>query len=200
MDKITSSQTARIIEEVIKNRRAIFPVQFTGEKIEDEVITRLLECARWAPTHKITEPWFFHVFSEGGLERLSEYMAEYYKTHTDPDAYSEIKFKKTRNKALLSSHVIAICMKRDPKERIPEWEEIAAVACSVQNMWLLCSALGLGCYWSSAGSALNAGAFLNLGEGERCLGWFYIGVPKDDLTHTPSRSPIAEKIRWHRPS
>ena len=29
-------------------------------------------------------------------------------------------------------------MKRDLKESVPEWEEIAATAMAVQNMWLTC--------------------------------------------------------------
>ena len=49
----------------------------------------------------------------------------------------------------LTSHVICICLNRSQEDFIPEWEEISAVAMSVQNMWLTCSANNLGCYWSS---------------------------------------------------
>ena len=40
-------------------------------------------------------------------------------------------------------------MQRDPGERIPEWEELASVACAVQNMWLSATSYGIGAYWSS---------------------------------------------------
>ena len=40
-------------------------------------------------------------------------------------------------------------MQRDPKESVPEWEEIASVAMAVQNMWLMAQELNLGGYWSS---------------------------------------------------
>lgn len=32
---------------------------------------------------------------------------------------------------------------------VPEWEEVAAVACAAQNMQLVATALGVAGYWSS---------------------------------------------------
>lgn len=42
------------------------------------------------------------------------------------------------------SYMIAICMKRraSPHKEMPEWEELCAVACAVQNMWLSMTAHG----------------------------------------------------------
>jgi len=42
------------------------------------------------------------------------------------------------------SYMIAICMKRRalPHKEMPEWEEMCAVACAVQNMWLSMTAHG----------------------------------------------------------
>ena len=47
--------------------------------------------------------------------------------------------------------MIAICMARQsrPEKLMPLWEEIAAVACAVQNMHLMATSLGVGAYWSS---------------------------------------------------
>jgi len=42
---------------------------------------------------------------------------------------------------------IAICMQRH--HEVPEWEEVAAVACAAQNMQLVATALGVAGYWSS---------------------------------------------------
>jgi nitroreductase len=86
-------------------------------------------------------------------------------------------------------------MQRDPEERVPEFEEVAAVSMAVQNMWLLCTELGLGCYWSSPKSSLQADAFLKLEPGQRCLGLFYLGW--HELPELPGkRGPVAEKVRW----
>ena len=50
---------------------------------------------------------------------------------------------------MLSSAIIAVSMKRDVTEKIPEIEEIEAVACAIQNMLLTATAYGLGTFWSS---------------------------------------------------
>ena len=46
-----------VVQELIEARRSIYPKDYTGEPVEDHLITRLLEAARWAPTHGKTEPW-----------------------------------------------------------------------------------------------------------------------------------------------
>ena len=86
-------------------------------------------------------------------------------------------------------------MHRDEKERVPEWEEIAATAMAVQNMWLMTTELGLGGYWSSPSLIEQMPKFLPMKEEEKCLGFFYVGnfegeTPKGD------RQPIENKVTW----
>lgn len=185
------------VEKLIRQRRSIYPVNYTGEKIDDDIILRILDLANQAPNHKKTEPWRFIVFSGKGLKKLSEFETTAYKDNVSPDKFSEIKFKKTKNKALRSSHVIAICMQNTP-ELLPEWEEIAAVSCAVQNLWLSCCAHGLGCYWSTPDYAIGNDPFFELEAGQKCLGLFYIGVPQDNLSAKSGRKPVENKTRWIR--
>lgn len=185
-----------MIQQIIRARRSIYPNMFKNEVVDNDTILKLLESANWAPTHKLTEPWRFIVFEKEAKNALAEYLLSYYKSHTPEAEWSEIKMKKVYEKPLQSSHVIAIIMKRDPKEQLQEWEEIAAVSCAVQNLWLTATDLGLGGFWSSPSSMQNAGEFLHLEEGERCLGVFYLGVPKADIPDTGARGPIEDKVRW----
>lgn len=185
------------IHELIRCRRAIFPKSYLpGKPVERSVIEQLLENARWAPTHKRTEPWRFHVFhSEESRRRLGDYMANFYRENTPAELFSEEKMKKNGENPLLSGAVIAIVMQREPAESIPEFEEIAAVAMAVQNMWLSCTALGLGCYWSTPRAALQADAFLGLEPGQRCLGLFYLGW--HEMQDLPGkREAVEEKTVW----
>ena len=183
------------VSTLIRKRRSVFPKAYNGKPINREIIEEVLENANWAPTHKLTEPWRFKVLVSGGLERLSTYMSTYYKNNTPEDSFSEVKFNKRKNNPLKAACIIAICMKRDEEERVPEWEELAAVACAVQNMYLTCAAHGIGCYWSTPKSALHADEFLGLEEGERCLGLFYMGY--HDLPEIAGkRTPIADKTKW----
>jgi nitroreductase len=185
-----------MINNIIRRRRSVYPNMYTGEIIPTETIQTLLESANWAPTHKKTEPWRFIVFEKKGRDALADYLLDYYKQKTPQDNWSEMKMNKIHSKPLQASHVIAICMQRDPLESLPEWEEIAAVSCSVQNLWLAATELGLAGYWSSPSSMLNASEFLQLKEGERCLGLFYLGVPKANIPNVSERKPIDQKVRW----
>ncbi len=184
------------LSRIIRNRRSVFPAMFKEEQVDDELIHQILENANWAPTHRNTEPWRFHVYTGEALKKVGDYLAAYYKAHTAEAAFSEVKYRKNRKKPVQSSHVIFICMQRDPQERVPEWEELAAVSCAVMNMWLSCTALGLGCYWSTPAAALNAGEFLGLKEGERCYGMMYLGVPEPELKLSSERGDIQEKLVW----
>ncbi len=183
------------VNNLIRKRRSIFPPMYEGTPISKDKILNILENANWAPTHRLTEPWRFKVLTGGSLEKLSAFQGAFYKTHTPEDKYSEKKYEKTIKKPLKCACVIAICMQRDPAESIPEWEEIAAVACAVQNMWLTASALGIGAYWSSPKSIHAAQEVLSLEEGEQCLGFFYMGnYSGPELPG--KRTPIESKIKW----
>ncbi|BDC97727.1 nitroreductase [Persicobacter psychrovividus] len=188
------------IDQLIAKRRSIYPDQYTGEVIDDGVIEQLLENARWAPTHKLTQPWAFTVFTGAGLQQLADFQSTLYKKVAEEQGtFKEEKFQKLANKPLKSSHIIAIGMRRDPKQLVPEVEEVAAVAMAVQNMYLSATAYGIGCYWGSGGVTYfpEAKAFFDLGEEDQLLGFLYLGVPeKWPLKH--KRAPLSEKVRWVR--
>lgn len=185
------------ISDLIKRRRAIFPKTYLpGKPIDQAILEQLLENANWAPTHRFTEPWRFQVFhSEESRRALGNMLQAFYQEHTPAESFSAEKMAKTAENPLLSGAVIAIILHRDPEERVPEWEEIAAVAMAVQNMWLSCAAIGLGCYWSSPRAALESDAFFQLQPGERCLGLFYLGWHNLPPI-AGKRGPVTEKTTW----
>lgn len=183
--------------ELLRRRRAIFPKAYLPERpIDRTILEQLLENANWAPTHKRTEPWRFQVFhSPESRDSLGDYMSEFYRQNTPPEAFSEEKMIKNGENPRRSGAVIAIILHRDPTESIPEFEEIAAVAMAVQNIWLSCTALGLGSYWSTPRAALEARDFLGLAPNERCLGLFYLGW--HEMPELPGkRGDVMEKTIW----
>lgn len=182
-----------MIFDLIKKRRAIFPEQYIDKPIAKTDIEKILEAANWAPTHRKTEPWRFKVLQGNSKEALGTFLAiKYQETEPRP---KKIKIKKLLEKPSISNVVIAICMQRDPKESVPEWEEIAATAMAVQNMWLCCTELGIGCYWSSPGLIKYMDEFFELNEGERCLGFFYMGYYEGEIPEQ-TREPIEDKVVW----
>lgn len=183
-----------MIEALIRRRRSVFPDQYNERPIARETLERLLEAANWAPTHKKTEPWRFKVLHGAeSRERLGAFLRDkYLETNPKPQQFTA---KKLYNNPVKSGAVIAICMQRDPQEGLPEWEEVAAVAMAVQNMWLACTELGIGSYWSSPGLIKFMGEFFDLAPGERCLGFFYMGY-YDETPQDSTRGPVADKTSW----
>lgn len=186
------------IDYLIHNRRAVFPVQMNGEKIPDEIVKQLLENANWAPTHHYTEPWRFKVFSGKSLEHLVSFQRELYQKETPPDQVKEKKVKRYEDIPNQVSHIIAICMKRAETGKVPpEVEELAAVACAVQNIWLSLLPHGLAGYWSTGNGTYSEEMkdFLDLGVNDRCMGFFFLGKTDQPLTRG-RRKPIEEKVEW----
>lgn len=178
-----------------RSRRSVFPKQFEpGAKVPDNIIREALENASWAPTHKLTEPWHFVVFTGEGLKKLAEYQGETYKARSGENFKQDV-YLKFQQQPLLASHIIALGMKRNAS--VPEIEEIAAVSCAVQNIYLSITAYGYGGYWTTGGvtNYPEAKPFFGLGEADKLLGFFYVGVVA--VPSAPGkRTPVAEKIDW----
>ena len=182
---------------LIKNRRSVYPNQFDpARQIPASIIEQILENATWAPNHSQTEPWHFTVYSGEGRNVLALFQSELYKSESG-EKFKEEKFLKLQKQPLLASHVIAIGMKRSMEKRIPEIEEIAAVACAVQNIYLSTTVYGLGGYWTTGGVTYfpNAKSFFGLGSEDKLLGFFYLGYVA--IPSPPSkRKSIDEKVTW----
>ncbi|WP_407478348.1 nitroreductase family protein [Elizabethkingia meningoseptica] len=165
---------AEILEKIIKSRRSIFPKDYTTEQIPQEVLDKILESANYAPSHKKTNPWRFRVFQ--GIEKteLGETLAGLYKATTAPETFLEKKYLDIADKVSKANTVVSIVANFSGK--VPEWEEVAATAMAVQNMYLMATACNVGCYWSSPGMIHHVDDYLQLEENEKCLGFFYLGM------------------------
>jgi len=183
-----------MISHIIQGRRSVFPAQYNDQTISKEEIVTILEAANWAPTHKRTEPWRFKVLQGESQGRLADFLAETYKEKGNN--FSEFKYNKYKANPRKAACVIAICMQRDPLEAIPEWEEIAATAMAVQNMWLQAHEMKIGAYWGSPGICKYMDGFFELEKGERCLGFFYMGKYDGVLDQGIRKSAIQEKTVW----
>lgn len=182
-----------MIFDIIKNRRSVFPVQYNDKPIAKSDIVQLLEAANWAPTHKKTEPWRFKVLQGDSKEKLGQFLSNKYQEVEERP--KQVKIKKLMDNPTKSAAVIAICMQRDLNESLPEWEEVAAVSMAVQNIWLCCAEMGIGTFWSSPGIIKYMHEFFDLKEGEKCLGFLYMGY-YDGQVPELTRGPIEDKVVW----
>eukprot|EP00747_Dinoflagellata_sp_TGD_P166301 gnl/TRDRNA2_/TRDRNA2_188902_c0_seq1.p1 gnl/TRDRNA2_/TRDRNA2_188902_c0~~gnl/TRDRNA2_/TRDRNA2_188902_c0_seq1.p1 ORF type:complete len:245 (+),score=51.70 gnl/TRDRNA2_/TRDRNA2_188902_c0_seq1:126-860(+) len=210
---------AKVVQKAVEARRSLFPRDLNGADAPEEVINAMLEMANWAPTHGRTEPWrftvlrrstnaietFFKLAGEGSKRWLSEGADG--KAEQDLNKFTKKLPSKLKEIASVS-HVVVICMKRqaNPEKIMPEWEEVAATACAVQNMHIVGCAHGVAGYWSSGGcdgpmACTEVRSFLGLEDGDRCLGMFYVGMADDakwaKMQKDAVRQPIADKVQWH---
>ena len=188
-----------LFNELARSRRSVFPDQFEmGKKIDDEIIKEIMINATRAPDHGRQEPWQFTVFTGEGLKKLAAFQSEFYKEHAREN-FKEATYIKLQKQPLKASHIIAIGMKRTTIKKIPETEDICAVACAVENIYLSVTAYGLGGYWTTGGITYyeKAKSFFGLGEPDRLLGFFYIGyiaVP----SAKGKRTDVNLKAKWIR--
>ena len=186
------------ITDVIKNRRTIYPTFFSSRKVHKEIVEHLLNNATWAPTHGNTQPRKFQVYMGNSREKLSKNLGELYQLLTPKELYKEGKFKKISSRPFLSSVAIVVSMKRGDNEKIPEIEEVEAVACAIQNMCLTATAYGLGSFWSSPKIIYTPemNKFLKLKTEDKCLGILYVGYPSIDWPKG-QRKPIEYLTEWN---
>ncbi|MBL7850565.1 MAG: nitroreductase [Cyclobacteriaceae bacterium] len=188
----------REFDQLVRGRRSVFPAHYTGAAIREEIIREIITHATWAPTHKRTEPWRFTVFLNEGISRLAEMQAACYRNVTEADGtFREERYKGLQTKPLQSACIIAIGMKRDEKKSVPEVEEIGAVFCAIENLYLSAAAHGLGGYLSTGGVTYfeEAKSLFGLGPEDRLIGFFHLGVPKE-WPLPKDRKPLEEVTRW----
>ncbi len=189
----------KIVRDNILNRRTIKPEQMNGRTIPDQDIWDLLELANWAPTHGLTEPWRFKVFSGENRIKFNQLHAELYKVAAKEKAL-EKKYQKIMHRADNCSHLVALIMERGLNQKIPEIEEIAATACAVQNILLGACAKNIAAYWGSGGMTYDPRMIklLELEEQDvKLMGFLYLGYSDEEILFSGRRqSTIANKVDW----
>ncbi|MEO1171006.1 MAG: nitroreductase family protein, partial [Myxococcota bacterium] len=61
------------VHDVLRQRRTVH--NYEDQPVDAAVVERALEAARWAPNHKLTNPWCFYVMGERTKARVAEVAA-----------------------------------------------------------------------------------------------------------------------------
>ena len=188
------------IDSWIRNRKSTFVNGLKeGEKIENEVIEKLLENATWAPSHGLGQTWFFKVFEKDGVKSFFKEQKRIYKEITPENKFFDFKYDAYDEKHKKVSHVVAIIAKRDPYKRFPQQEDLVSVACAVQNIYLSLEAYGVAGYLSTGDICYSKQIreFLKLEEDDVCLGFFILGIADENFQRPPrTRASLVDKIQW----
>jgi len=182
---------------LIRRRRSVNPNGFKPRKVQRDQLENMLEAANWAPTHGLTEPWRFTVFSGDAFSQLLEKLASIYESSTPAERINPIKADKIRGRKETCTVAIAVWLKRQASGRISDEEEVMAVACAVQNMALVATAYGMSLFWSTPAMIKHPEfeAFLELESPDRCLGILYVGYPDGEWPEG-RRNIWMNKVKW----
>lgn len=185
------------VKDAIRSRRSIGKVSQTMP--EPQLIEKVLEAARWAPNHHMTQPWKFFVLTGAARIRLGKVLREIKEegwTEDERQANAE-SLEREERKPLRAPVVIAVAVTPSDDPKVEEIEEICAVAAGVQNGLLTAHALGLGAIWRTGKPTYHPRMkeFFQLGERQTLLGFLYIGYPSILPKERP-RAPMEEKVEW----
>jgi len=187
------------IDTIIGARRSLYPKQFTGEKISDDLITKILENANKAPSHLNTNPWRFKVFTGEGISNFANFVIEQYKL-TNKSNIVQAKIDKYKNFQYQVSHIIAVICQFETNERVPDVEEIISTGCAIENIYLSVSEYGLGGYFSTGMGTYSDEMHeaLSLSDTQQLLGFFFIGNvdEKAKKLKRPLKKSIESQIDW----
>jgi nitroreductase len=150
------------VENAIRERRT--HKAFGPDPVERETLEELLELARWAPNHNLTNPWRFRVLGPESLRRLKE------------AAGAEGAAKLDRAPTLVAASVIQT---GDP---VQDEEDLCATAVAVYVVLLAAHARGLVGYWRTPGvlRTPEGRAALGIPDDERFVGLIHLGPPRQD--------------------
>ncbi len=165
------------IEEAIRDRRT--HKAFAPGPLPRELLDELLELARWAPNHHLTNPWRFRVLGPESLARL--------KAAAGPDAAAKLDRAPTL--------VVATAVRSE--DPVQDQEDLLATACAVYAVLLAAHGRGLAGYWRTPGVLRTPEGLEAVGvpRGERFVALIHLGRPRQDRD-APERLPPADVIMY----
>ncbi len=172
------------VDRAIRERRTIGV--FSDRHVAPGVIEELIDAGRWAPNHKHTEPWRFHVVSGAARAEMCDAIL---------DGGGEFA-KDPRGKLMRSPLFVAVTQQAVLDDPVRDREDYAAVCCAVQNMMLAATSRGLATKWSTGALAENVAAkrWLGIGEDDRIVAYLYLGYPAEEMREMPAERRPAEVV------
>ena len=180
----------------IKTRRSV--KEYVQTEIPREWIEELLDAAHWAPNHKLTHPWRFHVFTGAGRGRLVEARQAAVRAGAEKKGMqaSEDELRFAKEKCFSSPVVIIVSMVGDDN-KITDQENYAACWCAIENLLVAANARGLGSY-PSTGAWIDqnfVGPVIGLTEKERPVACIFLGYSEQPTM--AKRLPVDRHTTWY---
>jgi nitroreductase len=165
------------LEDAIRSRRT--HKVYGTDPVPRATLEELLELARWAPNHNLTNPWRFRVLGPEALAALKE--------AAGPDAAAKLDRAPTL--------IVASQVRSD--DDVQDEEDLCAVAAAIAYVLLAAHARGLAGYWRTPAvlRAPEGRIAVGVPDGERVLGLIHLGPPRQDKD-APERLPVGDYVTF----
>ena len=147
------------VPDAIRTRRT--HKSFGQEPVPREVVEELFDLARFAPNHRLTQPWRFRVLGPEALARLK-------------DAAGPVEAPKLDRAPTLVVASVRLTGAQEQDE-----EDVCATAAAIYGVLLAAHSRGLASYWRTPAVLRSAAgrAAVGVPDGERVLGLIHLGLP-----------------------
>lgn len=176
------------LDQILRTRRTIH--NFRPDPVPENVVLQAVESARWAPNHKLTEPWEFLLIGKETAAAISERNAEMLRTSKGEAraAHKLARWKSMPGWMLLTCGVV--------QDEFRQQEDYAACCCAAQNFMLSLWAAGIGSKWTTGPVTTDPEFYRLTGIDpvERfAVGLFWYGYPAEACTST--RHDLEQVVR-----
>ena len=158
------------LETAIRTRRT--HKAYRPEPVERATLKQLLELARWAPNHHLTNPWRFRVVGPHALDRL--------KQAAGPEAAAKLDRAPT----------LVACSCVLTGDSVQDEEDLHATAVASYIVLLAAHGRGLAGYWRTPGVLTTPEGLAAVGipDDERFVSLLHIGRPVQEQRETERAS------------
>jgi nitroreductase len=178
---------AENLTALLRGRRSID--LFAPDAVPADTLRAAIEVARWAPNHRLTEPWRFYLLGPATLRPIIDLAVDLDVAKKGERAGP---IRRARLEAVPGMFVLTSARSDDS---LLEREDYAACCCAAQNLMLYLWGKGIGVKWTTGGITRQPRFYELLGidsAKESVVGLFWYGVPK--VVPTQKRRPVEEIV------
>ena len=184
------------VDAAIKSRRTHKAFKRIG--LERTDIETLLELIRWAPNHRMEQPWRCYVLDHLGIQALDRFFADNQHIASWPNPGKEKKLEKLRQHYMANLDAIIHVTSLKHEDPVKNQENYAATSAAVQNLLLGAEVRGYASFWASSPAMRHPETQAWLGidlEREDFVGSIWIGGANGSPS-APERNSIDTFSKW----
>ena len=165
------------VETAIRTRRT--HKAYRPQQVPRGTLEELLELARWAPNHHLTNPWRFRVVGPAARERLKE--------AAGPESAPKLDREPT----------LVVCSCKQTGDPVQDEEDLHAAGIAAYIVLLGAHARGLAGYWRTPDvlRTEEGRAAVGLPDDERFVSLIHLGEPVQEQ-RPPDREPAENVVTF----